>query len=293
MNACLRTLSVSQGLIKSVISQQSFFSSYTLVSNGISVPRKDKKRGEDAYFINDKCIGVADGVGGWATCGVDPGEFSRKLVEQVSKNLWTPVKNENDFKQQITKSVDYTISEIPKGSSTLCTLCCGHDKSIYLYNIGDSGLFQYRYGVNPKDVKESTDKEVQPSWYIVYASDQQLHGFNFPAQLGKQGDHPDSGKIEKLDIQKNDLILMGTDGLFDNLFHNVITSLINTTNNVPVTPENISLYLKDILTTIVNTAVTSSESSNLSPFEYSAGMAGYKYKGGKPDDITCVLTLVQ
>ena len=74
---------------------------------------------------------------------------------------------------------------------------------------------------------------------------------------------------------------MGTDGLFDNLFHNVITSLINTTNNVPVTPENISLYLKDILTTIVNTAVTSSESSNLSPFEYSAGMAGYKYKGGK------------
>ena len=86
---------------------------------------------------------------------------------------------------------------------------------------------------------------------------------------------------------------MGTDGLFDNLFHNVITSLINTTNNVPVTPENISLYLKDILTTIVNTAVTSSESSNLSPFEYSAGMAGYKYKGGKPDDITCVLTLFQ
>lgn len=45
-------------------------------------PAKEDRGGEDAYFIGDQgtAVGVADGVGGWAEVGVDPGLYSRELM---------------------------------------------------------------------------------------------------------------------------------------------------------------------------------------------------------------------
>lgn len=55
-----------------------------LVSGAAVIPHpaKQDKGGEDAYFACDRgmCIGVADGVGGWAEIGVDPGLYSRELM---------------------------------------------------------------------------------------------------------------------------------------------------------------------------------------------------------------------
>ncbi|KAK8797394.1 hypothetical protein WA158_004602 [Blastocystis sp. Blastoise] len=299
MNLCFRTLSVSHNLLNSVLlTRKCYFSTHRLISNGISIARKDKKRGEDAYYISENSVAVADGVGGWADCGVDPGEFSRELVSQLSSNLKNPIKGQNEFQEKVVQSVDSTITKIPKGSSTLCSLVKDSLNDIYLYNIGDSGLFQYRYGINPqkhiqqKNVKTSPNTNLLPEWYICFASSEQLHGFNFPAQLGKQGDNPNKGKFEKLDIQKNDLFLLGTDGLFDNLFHNNITDIINKHKDIQINPDNIQMYLNDILHNIVDQAVQLSQSKKFSPFEYSARMAGYQFKGGKEDDITAILSLV-
>lgn len=47
----------------------------------LPLPLQEQKGGEDACFIADHCIGVADGVGGWAEIGVDPGLYSRQLME--------------------------------------------------------------------------------------------------------------------------------------------------------------------------------------------------------------------
>lgn len=45
-------------------------------------PQKRDKGGEDAYFVSDdgQVLGVADGVGGWAQSGVDPGLYSKRLM---------------------------------------------------------------------------------------------------------------------------------------------------------------------------------------------------------------------
>ena len=45
------------------------------------IPHPDKaySGGEDAYFANNQLLIVADGVGGWADYGVDPGFYSRFL----------------------------------------------------------------------------------------------------------------------------------------------------------------------------------------------------------------------
>ena len=44
-----------------------------------NIPHDDKlhKGGEDAFTASERLIAVADGVGGWANRGVDPGLFSK------------------------------------------------------------------------------------------------------------------------------------------------------------------------------------------------------------------------
>ena len=48
-------------------------------------PRFDKKHkgGEDACCVNDRLIGVADGVGGWIIQGIDPAIYSNHLLKIV------------------------------------------------------------------------------------------------------------------------------------------------------------------------------------------------------------------
>ncbi|CAE8680291.1 unnamed protein product, partial [Polarella glacialis] len=45
-------------------------------------PDKVAKGGEDGYFAcpKSRSFGVADGVGGWADNGVDPGLFARRVL---------------------------------------------------------------------------------------------------------------------------------------------------------------------------------------------------------------------
>ena len=43
-------------------------------------PEKAYKGGEDAGMESDKYLCVADGVGGWASHGIDPGLYSKKLI---------------------------------------------------------------------------------------------------------------------------------------------------------------------------------------------------------------------
>jgi hypothetical protein len=61
-----------------------------LVAAGTCIPHPAKvaKGGEDAFFIlEDRALGVADGVGGWTRGGIDPGEYSRQLMEMSAEAL--------------------------------------------------------------------------------------------------------------------------------------------------------------------------------------------------------------
>lgn len=59
-----------------------FFQSKTVI-----IPHDDKikRGGEDAADSCDTALAVADGVGGWADVGVNPGLFSAALTKQVIK----------------------------------------------------------------------------------------------------------------------------------------------------------------------------------------------------------------
>ena len=51
-------------------------------------PAKVERGGEDAHFVlGSSAIGVADGVGGWCKSGVDPGEYSRRLMQYAEQAI--------------------------------------------------------------------------------------------------------------------------------------------------------------------------------------------------------------
>lgn len=67
------------------------------------------------------------------------------------------------------------------GSSTLCAVALGMNNTAYFYNIGDSGLFLFRFGVSQPTAQRK-------EWFVHSVSPKQCHAFNFPFQLGKGAD---------------------------------------------------------------------------------------------------------
>jgi len=176
------------------------------------IPHDDKidKGGEDAWFIaNDgKTVGVFDGVGGWANEGVDPRDYSTTLSTQCKEAV---------DQRNITNPVEilrygYEQSKHVIGSSTACiTKIDGN--SFYLANLGDSGFRIIR------------------NHQIILASESQQHRFNAPFQLGTESDDtPELSDIKKCDLEDGDFVVIGTDGLFDNLYDENILDIIKSKN---------------------------------------------------------------
>lgn len=104
--------------------------------------------------------------------------------------------NEEGAKELIVKAA-YRTSAI--GSSTCCLILLDEklDK-IYTANIGDSGYLIVRY-------KEGGLKE-------VFKSKDQVHSFNFPYQIGTNGDSPKSAETNSHYLENKDIIIVASDG---------------------------------------------------------------------------------
>ena len=50
-----------------------------MVAASFYIPKLSNSLGEDAHFIceEQQVTGVADGVGSWARCGIDAGQYAR------------------------------------------------------------------------------------------------------------------------------------------------------------------------------------------------------------------------
>ena len=95
------------------------------------------------------------------------------------------------------------------GSSTACLMMLSHtDLKLYTTNIGDSGFLVVRRGE------------------VVHRSQEQQHYFNTPFQLSLPptelqsevlADRPESADQYEFSVEDGDVILLATDGLFDNV----------------------------------------------------------------------------
>ncbi|KAK8716736.1 hypothetical protein V6N13_044038 [Hibiscus sabdariffa] len=231
-------------------------------------PAKVEKGGEDAHFIcaDEQAIGVADGVGGWAEVGVDAGEFARELMSNSVTAIRDEPKGSIDPARVLEKAHSSTKSQ---GSSTACIIAL-KEEGIHAINLGDSGFIVVRDG--------ST----------VFHSPVQQHGFNFTYQLesGNNGDLPSSGQVFRIPVLPGDVIVAGTDGLFDNLYNNEVTDVVVHALRAGLSPESTA---KQIAALARERAV---DKNRQSPFAKAAQDAGFRYNGGKLDDITVVVSYI-
>ncbi|KAM3248425.1 putative protein phosphatase 2C 55 [Capsicum annuum] len=99
--------------------------------------------------------------------------------------------------------------------------CPYRSDGLHAINLGDSGFMLVRDG--------ST----------VFGSPVQQHDFNFTYQLesGNSGDSPRSEEVFKIPVAPGDVILAGTDGLFDNLYNNDISAVVGHATRAGLPPQ--------------------------------------------------------
>ena len=237
----------------------------------IPSPEKKDKGGEDAWYVHDYLLSVADGVGGWNLQGVDPAKYSRKLEANVRQFF---SRNENLYRENPKNLMQIAADNNKEtGSSTFVIVTIDPKKALLRTSLlGDSSYMILRIGEN--DNYES-----------VFRSEEQQHSFNFPFQCGTNGDPISSAVENSHSIQVNDLVIVGTDGVFDNLFDSDIIQVVNRLANSSL--EVISEAIGDLA------YEKSLDKSWLSPFAVGARKGGYEFVGGKSDDITLVVGMVK
>lgn len=108
-----------------------------------------------------------------------------------------------------------------------------------------------------------------------------------PYQLGGNGgDTPERGMVSTHTLNPGDTIVLGTDGLFDNLFSRDIEVFLKAYESRSLT--EISKVLAEKAQHIALTAKDSD-----TPFSIHARSSGVDYKGGKLDDITVIVVKIQ
>lgn len=232
---------------------------------------------------------VADGVGGWNEMGIDPALYSRRLVDLVVRNFAEyekeyakghksePLKvDENLIRNMIVKSV---FKNREQGSSTLSVLYLDKvTNMLYSGYLGDSCYMVAR----PKEIGK---------FEVFFKSDEQTHGFNIPYQVGREGDDPKTAIIKKHKVEKNDLIILASDGLWDNL---EVKDILGIVNKISQKRESVSLdtkYLAEVLSS--KAEKYSRDPNHCSPFVKRAFEQGRRgIYGGKPDDITIIIAQI-
>ncbi|KAG9325569.1 hypothetical protein KVV02_004871 [Mortierella alpina] len=290
--------------------------------------------GEDAFFHvstpSRVALGVADGVGGWSEVGVDPALFSWALMDNAEAmarltdsdyNSDTKEGSNADRSSKIPLDaqsiLDGAYSEliqsgkVEAGSSTACILSlCKITGTLRASNLGDSAFLLIR------DNK------------CIYESPSQQHFWNCPYQLtvlppGYPGagqhvmDMPKDAAQTTHQLQDGDVIVLATDGFWDNVFTKEAIELVDrelgdviqqtkskgqqgsilasqhghALSSGASSVEDVVGRVRALSQRLTNTARRFSlDQKRRTPFSQSARHIRI---GGKVDDITVIVTLVR
>ncbi|EXJ87115.1 hypothetical protein A1O3_04073 [Capronia epimyces CBS 606.96] len=193
--------------------------------------------GQDAYFVtqvgqdsNTTAFAIADGVGGWTDRGIDPADFSHGLCSHMAETALSWPEDERLTPQQLLE-VGYkkTISDpsIQAGGTTACVAVTQPDGQMRIANLGDSGFLLLRLGT------------------VHQYSNPQTHAFNTPYQLSLTppemiaqalifggmplNDKPDRADLADYTLRHGDVLILATDGVWDNLNSQDILSIVSNT----------------------------------------------------------------
>ncbi|KAH9001281.1 phosphatase 2C-like domain-containing protein [Lactarius akahatsu] len=236
-------------------------------------PGNSKTPGEDFFYVQEVrgiSFGVADGVGGWASSGIDPSLFSQALMyhsHRYAKVGWAgepEVDTTQDYEDReavegwelhprecLKLAYQATLRErsVIAGSSTACLITLNASSGLLrAANLGDSGFMIIRCSS------------------VFHRQRAQTHFFNCPKQLAKipsvirrssgaVTDSPEDADVYETKLRDGDLghcicryhchisastlliSICQTDGLSDNVFNHEITSICTLVSRSGVSEE--------------------------------------------------------
>lgn len=137
---------------------------------------------------------------------------------------------------------------------------------------------------------------------IFYRSTDLQHSFNFPYQLAFVPEHsnsPDDAFVRPFKLRRNDIIVIGSDGLFDNLFDEAILHHVN------LETKNLTTFIQQGYTeaarriakklTIEGKRIGEIMNHVVTPFSEevnSLNILDFKVFNGKNDDTTVVVAII-
>ncbi|KAL9243593.1 hypothetical protein vseg_017462 [Gypsophila vaccaria] len=239
-------------------------------------PAKVERGGEDAFFISSHsggAIAVADGVSGWAEQNVDPALFARELISNVS-SMVDDTEVEDDPQVLLRKAHAATSS---KGSATVVVAMMQKNGLLKVANVGDCGLRVVRKG------------------QVMFSTCPQEHYFDCPYQLSSEASTQtyQDAVVTTVKLVEGDIVVVGSDGLFDNVYDRQLVSTIAAHRDVTEAAKALARLARN----------QSTDSSFDSPYSSEARtkgidvpdwkkLLGMRLTGGKVDDITVVVGAV-
>lgn len=149
-------------------------------------------------------MGVFDGVGGWSNLGIDAGLYSKQLATLTAAHI-----SKHGPASVVDALKEATKNNSAMGSSTACVVGIDGNRLVGV-NLGDSGLLVIR-GRN-----------------IVFRTHDQQHYFNCPYQIGTDSsDTVDAGAPIDFELLPGDCVVLGTDGLWDNVFPKQVIDIVS------------------------------------------------------------------
>ena len=126
------------------------------------------------------------------------------------------------------------------------------------------------------------------SFQLKFVSSEQSHGFNIPYQVGYDCDNAENAIISENCCSDKDIIIIASDGLWDNLSIKNILNLIN-----QIKDKYSLIDCESVAQLLVKQAqVISYSKTAITPFSIKAKENGSNKIGGKLDDITVIVSQI-
>ena len=321
-----------------------------IVFGAAAIPHPDKaaKGGEDAFFCCDATgsFGVADGVGGSARNGVDPGLFSREVLKRCHAAIFDGLRDDADGPLGLTQQrggeegepqqpqderqlaaqaqalgssaaphssppraleTAATRTKLKLGGSSTLLLGQLHPQTheLRVLNLGDSGAMLMR----PAARRMAGARGQNVLWpRIALRTADQTHYFNCPYQVSCDDFEVVGERMDELSavVREGDILLAATDGVLDNVFDQALQ--LTVARSLPslrmaalddggADPGRVQAAVDDLALEIAREAhaigLREDDKTVSTPFEHAAAQEGYRFLGGKLDDVAVVCGVVR
>lgn len=229
-------------------------------------PAKVRWGGEDATFIKGRTFGVFDGVSGAEKLDGVP-LYSRTLASEMKKQCGLSGETVQDMTKYLTSAASYA-DGAATGASTAVVASIGEDGFLQALNVGDSCCLVIRDGKITAKTREIS------------------HYWECPYQLSEDSpDQPKDGTKLNVELISGDLVIMGSDGIFDNVDDDTLLDIVSKSSSVKPTPLAKKICDVSRRASLDKTAPTpySKQAQRRGDADYRDGL------GGKLDDVSCIV----